>query len=49
MRPSTSNDELEGRHENAQPENDTEPFDTSLETDEDDLDESHVEDADDSS
>jgi hypothetical protein len=47
MRPSTNKDELEGRQDDAPPDEETEAFDASLETDEEDLDESHLEDADD--
>jgi hypothetical protein len=47
MRPHTNSDELEGRQEGTQPDEETEELNSSLETDEDDLDESQLEDADD--
>jgi hypothetical protein len=47
MKASTSRDELEGRRESVQPDEETKGDDASLETDEEDLDESHLEDADD--
>jgi hypothetical protein len=47
MRPHTSSDELKGRQEDAQPDEATEELETLPEADEDNLDESHLEDADD--